>query len=780
MPAPTSVRVVVHLPWDRPETNALPDPPPIEWNSEKADILWKYIERSRSSDSGGPDWKGLAAHLDVPLPYLLYRVNARFQEEIRGLKDIQGALSPTVSQPTSKLSETGSSNDKSPISTRPTNRLLNSSRLSGPLSKTPLGIRARLNSLGNNSPKPKKAMSSSTLTLQAQKMPSHTPGLQPTSPSSSEGTDSEEEAARKEEDADRDAEEQEALDRKLQQLQEMITNDGLGLVSSSRPRKKGKGLDRGRSGQESMAGSYRQDGLSSSSLSSASPQGSIPDIPSPPPESQTRPIFQRRMSASKSASPPAISPRSALGQRYRPLVDRTTSEHSSSHGSEASSFSDLSDASLSDASALESALMSNIRGGGSRLMNLTFVTELGESFTVDIDPNMELENVMALLEAESGIPIADQSISIENRVLNDPKKTMSELGVGDKAMLMLRRTFSNPAGQPIVQDSEMMRLQTLGNPDLMRQLRENAPEIAEAAQNNPQRFAEYLRQVRERQYEAELEQQREIALLNADPFNIEAQAKIEEAIRMQGVLENYAHAMEYSPESFARVTMLYVPIEVNGHPIKAFVDSGAQSTIMSPACAEACGIMRLIDKRYEGIAMGVGTATILGRVHTVPLKLADLHLPCAISIVEGDVDLLFGLDMLKAHQACIDLEKNVLRIKGREVQFLPEHELPERARDNRRADDLALGTSASSSSRTTTTSSTTPSLPQGQTSSGTSAIPAGQPAQVTTPIPQQTQSRYPEEHIQTLMGLGVTREVAIRSLEATGGNLDVAASLLFQ
>ena len=33
-------------------------------------------------------------------------------------------------------------------------------------------------------------------------------------------------------------------------------------------------------------------------------------------------------------------------------------------------------------------------------MELTFVTELGQSFVVEIDPNMELENVMALLEAE--------------------------------------------------------------------------------------------------------------------------------------------------------------------------------------------------------------------------------------------------------------------------------------------------------------------------------------------------------------------------------------------
>ena len=70
------------------------------------------------------------------------------------------------------------------------------------------------------------------------------------------------------------------------------------------------------------------------------------------------------------------------------------------------------------------------------------------------------------------------------------------------------------------------------------------------------RFAELLRQTRARQYDAELERQRDIERLNADPFDIEAQRKIEEAIQQQAVLENLEHALEYSPESFGRVTML--------------------------------------------------------------------------------------------------------------------------------------------------------------------------------------------------------------------------------
>ncbi|KAF8956717.1 aspartyl protease-domain-containing protein [Flammula alnicola] len=213
-------------------------------------------------------------------------------------------------------------------------------------------------------------------------------------------------------------------------------------------------------------------------------------------------------------------------------------------------------------------------------MELTFVTDLGQTFVVEIDPNMELENVMALLEAESSIPVNEQSISYEGRELSNPKATIRQLGVqGENAMLLLRRKVANVAGRSIEQDSEMMRLQLLGDPQLMAQLQATQPELAEAAQSNSARFAELLRQTRERHYNAELAQQQEIARLNADPYDVEAQRKIEEAIRQQAVMENMEHALEYSPESFGRVTMLYIPVEVNSHPVKAFVDSGAQQTI---------------------------------------------------------------------------------------------------------------------------------------------------------------------------------------------------------
>ena len=391
------------------------------------------------------------------------------------------------------------------------------------------------------------------------------------------------------------------------------------------------------------------------------------------------------------------------------------------------------------------------------------MTDLGQSFQLEIDPGMDLESIMALLEAESGIPIDEQSIHFNNSDLSDRKATMASLGVKDESSLLLRRKVQ-VAGRTIEHDSEMMRLQLLGDPELMRQMREVQPDLLNAAQNDPPRFAELLRQTRE----AVDMNPREYAGFDGDAFDLEGQKKIEEAIRRQAVMENMEHALEYSPEAFGKVTMLYIPMEVNGHVVKAFVDSGAQQTIMSPDLAETCGLTRLIDHRFSGVAVGVGTAKILGRVHSAQIKLDDLYLPCSFTVMEGrDVDLLFGLDMLKAHQACIDLEKGVLRIQGREVKFLAEHELPKKFRESPFGPELADANA-----------------PPQNPGSGSAPFPGSgntlgsAPANSSTPN-RQAPGRFSEPDIRTIMSLGATRETAIQLLEAVGGNVDAAASLLF-
>jgi len=136
------------------------------------------------------------------------------------------------------------------------------------------------------------------------------------------------------------------------------------------------------------------------------------------------------------------------------------------------------------------------------------------------------------------------------------------------------------------------------------------------------------------------------------------------------------------------------------------------------------------------------------------------------------VDLLFGLDMLKAHQACIDLEKNALRIQGREVKFLAEHELPAKARDSVLLADSNDRTLENPRQRgSTSDSSSNAPNPRRNTVLRQPAAPSQASGS--------TARRWAEKDIETLMGFGVTRDAATQMLDATNGNVDAAASILF-
>jgi len=255
-------------------------------------------------------------------------------------------------------------------------------------------------------------------------------------------------------------------------------------------------------------------------------------------------------------------------------------------------------------------------------------------------------------------------------------------------------------------------------------------------------------------------------------------------------MENSQTAMDYNPEAFGKVHMLYIDVEVNGHKVKAFVDSGAQTTIMSPSCAEACGIMRLIDKRFSGIARGVGTAKILGRVHSAQIKIGSLFLACSFTVMEGkDVDLLLGLDMLKRHQACIDLRQGKLVIGDVAVPFLGEADIPkhEEIMGDEPTIEGPAGTQVGGKSGTVIApppqgsgAGSSNFKGEGQTIGG----PPGSASGATPPAKRQqaagpSRPTFPAADIAQLMDMGFSQEEVIQALEMAGGNVEMAAGLLF-
>ena len=298
---------------------------------------------------------------------------------------------------------------------------------------------------------------------------------------------------------------------------------------------------------------------------------------------------------------------------------------------------------------------------------------------------------------------------------------------------------------------------TMGN------IRMQNPNLARAIEDGNVSVLQQILKQAHAAKQAEAQRMRELdELAMADPMDPEAQKRIYEAMQKKNIEENMEMAMEHTPEAFGSVVMLYVNMAINGHPVTAFVDSGAQMTIMNEATAERTGLARLIDKRFSGVAKGVGTSKIIGRVHQAPLVVMgsdgkEKHMSCTVTVLESqDMEFLFGLDMLKRFQCNIDLMHNQLRFGSVDaaLPFLSEGELPANIRGS-------MGEEKSAAC--------------GGSGSG-SAPPPASPA----PPPAAAGGGGNEEKVKALMSLGFPRDVCERALASAGGNQDMAASLLFE
>ncbi|KAJ1821835.1 DNA damage-inducible protein 1 [Coemansia sp. RSA 2675] len=416
-------------------------------------------------------------------------------------------------------------------------------------------------------------------------------------------------------------------------------------------------------------------------------------------------------------------------------------------------------------------------------MRISITQSPDTTFTIEVDESMVLGDLCALLELECNIPVPNQILMHDGKVLSGVDKSLGELELKSGDLVYITDKSRQPASAAASSSSqapalpqragpgqldpliEAQRQQVLNTPQLLRQLSIMHPNIVRAAQNDPAEFGRLLTQLQREQRDGQDEREREMERLNANPFDIESQRKIEEMIRQENVMRNMETALELNPESFASVTMLYIDVLVNGTPVKALVDSGAQATVMSHSCAERCGIMRLVDTRFSGEARGVGKAKILGRVHNAQLVLGSQTLLCSFTVMEGaHIGLLFGLDMLRRHQMCIDLKRNALVIGEEIIEFLPEHMAPKSIQDD---DNPAAATPLVSPP-------VAPQQPTLEQPGGMAASDVAQRQQY-----QQLAASHSEETISSVMALGVSREEAIRHLDAAGGNPDVAASLIF-
>ena len=192
---------------------------------------------------------------------------------------------------------------------------------------------------------------------------------------------------------------------------------------------------------------------------------------------------------------------------------------------------------------------------------------------LEVDPGMTIADLKAVIHGETNVPPSLQRLFHNGQQLLDDAKTIEQCQIQEQDMLEMlaripqglnhegsrqghgridsraSRSSAARSGSPQM-DPEILREQALKDPRVLAQIRSSQPELADAVSDST-RFREVLQESQRRQMEAEARRMEELARLNADPFDIDAQRKIEEMIRQERVMENLQEAMDHTPEGMS-------------------------------------------------------------------------------------------------------------------------------------------------------------------------------------------------------------------------------------
>jgi DNA damage-inducible protein 1 len=237
--------------------------------------------------------------------------------------------------------------------------------------------------------------------------------------------------------------------------------------------------------------------------------------------------------------------------------------------------------------------------------------------------------------------------------------------------------------------------------------------------------------------------------------------------------------------------------------VKAFVDSGAQMTIMTEDFAKRCHLERLLDTRFHGTAVGVGSSRILGRVHAAPMKVSGHFITSSITVLEqkSGPQFIFGLDMLKRHRCRLEFAPDAkaggdssnggvvvtgphlyFGSCGVALPFLGDSEIPKDfAHDalEERSEEAAAKSMSQAVGAPPKEEAAGAGGGAGAKPAASGAAGGGRAASASQGGPAAAAAGGGDDKVSRLMALGFPRGVCEEALSAAGGNEDAAAAMLF-
>merc|ERR1719491_447412 len=77
----------------------------------------------------------------------------------------------------------------------------------------------------------------------------------------------------------------------------------------------------------------------------------------------------------------------------------------------------------------------------------------------------------------------------------------------------------------------------------------------------------------------------------------------------------------------------HLACEIGDRAIEMLVDTGAQSSVISMPLVQQLNLQSRLDSSQQGIATGVGTARILGRLRGIPVRMGVMEFSLDFSVL---------------------------------------------------------------------------------------------------------------------------------------------------
>jgi len=123
--------------------------------------------------------------------------------------------------------------------------------------------------------------------------------------------------------------------------------------------------------------------------------------------------------------------------------------------------------------------------------------------------------------------------------------------------------------------------------------------------------------------------------------------------------------------------MAIVPCTIGNISIEMLVDTGAQTSVLSMPIVRQLGLINRLDRRYMGVAAGVGQARISGKISNVICAFGVGHVEFPMDFIVLDIKdslVILGLDQMRKYKCLVDIEREKLIFGGKngiEVDMLP-------------------------------------------------------------------------------------------------------------